>query len=78
MSLLEKIKEILDQIEVESQDSKDALRRAEELSNKFSDIRPKTDIPSREQLMGLPAPAEKKSLFLNESMRLVGGWRRQW
>lgn len=76
MSLLKKLEEVLDQIEVDSQGRRDAIRRAEELSDKFSDIQPKTDVPSPEQFMGLPPPAKEKLLFSNESAS-EGRWPKQ-
>jgi hypothetical protein len=33
----------------------DAIRRAEELDDRFSYIRPKTDVPTPERYFGLPA-----------------------
>ena len=76
MSILKKIGGILDQIEVEAQGRRDAIRRAEELSDEFSDIKPKTDIPSPERFMGLPAPSKEKLLFWNESAS-GGMWPRE-
>lgn len=76
MSLLKKIEKVLDQIEVEPQGRRDAIRRAEELSDKFSDIEPKTDIPSPERFMGLPTPSKEKLLFQSESVS-GGMWPKQ-
>jgi len=33
----------------------EAIRRAEELDNRFSFIKPKTDVPTPERYFGLPA-----------------------
>ena len=63
MSLLEKIEKVLAQAEEEVKNRKDPIRRAEELSDQFSDVKPKTDMPSLEQFMGLPTYSEEKSLF---------------
>ena len=70
MPVESKIEKVLDQIEieVEPQGRRDARRRAEELSDKFSDIEPKTDIPSSERFMGLPIPSKEKLLFQSESV----------
>ena len=57
--LTEKIQIVLDRIEAESQCDQDALRRAEELSDQFSDIKPKNEMPSPEQFMGLPVASKK-------------------
>jgi hypothetical protein len=39
----------------------DAIRRAEELNDRFSYITPKTDVPTPEQYFGLPkSPARAK------------------
>lgn len=54
MSLLMPLKDVLARIEAERQCPRDAIRRAEELADEFCDIRPKHEMPSPEQLMGLP------------------------
>ncbi len=58
-SIVEEIKIVLDRTEAENQSEKDALRRAEELSDQFSDIKPQNEMPSPEQLMGLPVTSKK-------------------
>lgn len=63
MSLRNQIEEILDSTKVEDQDRREAIRRAEELSDEFSDIKPKTDMPSPEQFMGIPVSSKDKPLF---------------
>ncbi|MCY3629944.1 MAG: hypothetical protein OXI05_05280 [Bacteroidota bacterium] len=63
MSLQKQIEEKLDLTKVEDQDRREAIRRAEELSDEFSDIKPKTDMPSPEQFMGIPVSSKSKSLF---------------
>jgi len=55
MSLTEKIKDLLANLEKEAYEQTDAIRQAEELSEKFSDIKPKSEVPSPEQYMGVPA-----------------------
>ncbi len=63
MSLLKKMEDVLAQIEAKDQGRRDAICRAEELSDEFSDIKPKTDIPSPEQLMGLAVSSKDVQLW---------------
>lgn len=63
MSLLKKLKDVLAQIEAEDEGRRDPIRRAEELSDEFSDIKPKADMPSPEQLMGLPVSSKDDRLW---------------
>lgn len=58
-SLIDKIEVVLVQIESDSKSDNDALRRAEELSDQFSDIKPKNEMPAPEQFMGLPVASKK-------------------
>ncbi len=63
MSLLKTLEDVLARIESERQCPREALRRAEELSDEFSDIKPKNEMPTPEQLMGLPPDPSKTIRF---------------
>lgn len=49
MSICQKFEEILARLEKDDVNKEDALRRAEEMANKYHDVKPKTDIASPEQ-----------------------------
>ena len=55
MSLPKTVKEILARHEKEGVDRKDAIRRVEEIADRFKDVKPRTDVTSPERYMGLPA-----------------------
>lgn len=55
MSLTQKVRELREHPEEKDAKNADALRRAEELADRFHDVKPKTDVASPERYMGLPA-----------------------
>ena len=62
MSLLKHLEDVLALI-AEQHNPRDALRRAEKLADEFSDIKPKNEMPSPEQLMGLPESEGESTVF---------------
>ena len=55
MTLVAQVEKRLAELAKNETAKADAIRRAEELDDRFSYIRPKTDIPTPERYFGLPA-----------------------
>lgn len=55
MSLYQKVEKLLERLEDDDAKKAEALQRAEELADKYHDVKPKTSIASPERYMGLPA-----------------------
>ena len=53
--LTKKVEDVLAKLENNEPYKSNALRRAEELADKYSEITPRTDIASAERYFGLPA-----------------------
>ena len=55
MTLVETVEKRLSELSKQDNKKTEAVRRAEELADKFSDVKPKTDVPTAERFFGLPA-----------------------
>lgn len=55
MTLLAQVEKRLADLAKQDAVKTDAIRRAEELVDRFSYIKPKTDVPTPERYFGLPA-----------------------
>lgn len=55
MTLVAQVEKRLSDLAKQDAQKADAIRRAEELDDRFSYIRPKTDVPTPERYFGLPA-----------------------
>lgn len=54
MTLVAQVEKRLSDLEELDAQKADAIRRAEELDDRFAYIRPKTDVPTPERYFGLP------------------------
>lgn len=54
MTLVEQVEKRLAELAKQEAGKADAIRRAEELADMFSYVKPKTDVPSPEKYFGLP------------------------
>lgn len=55
MSLTETVEKRLAELAKQDVTKADAIRRAEELADKFSYVKPKTEVPASDRFYGLPA-----------------------
>ena len=55
MTLVERVEKRIADLENQDTHKAEAIRRAEQLDERFSYIRPKTDVPTPERYFGLPA-----------------------
>jgi hypothetical protein len=54
MTLVEKVQKRLTDLANQQAEKAEAIRRAEALDDRFSYIKPKTDVPTPEKFFGLP------------------------
>ena len=55
MSLTQTVEKRLAELAKQDVAKTDAIRRAEELADKFSYVKPKTEVPTSDKFYGLPA-----------------------
>lgn len=60
-NLAKKIEEIRKDAKVDEINKSASLRKAEELADKFHDVKPKTDIAPIEKFFGLPVASKQSS-----------------
>ena len=61
-SLAKKVEDILKDVKTDEVNKNKSLRKAEELADKFHDIKPKTDIAPIEKFFGLPVASKRDTL----------------
>lgn len=60
-SLAKKVEDIVKDAKKDDANKSMALRKAEELADKFHDVKPKTDIAPIEKFFGLPVASKQSS-----------------
>lgn len=60
-SLAKKVEDIVKDVKTDENKNK-SLRKAEELADKFHDVKPKTDIAPIEKFFGLPVASKRDTL----------------
>lgn len=60
-NLAKKIEDILKDVQTDEANKSMSLRKAEELADKFHDVKPKTDIAPIEKFFGLPVASKQSS-----------------